>query len=90
MTPITDDAEFVYFIQAGDDGPVKIGITRDPKKRLSYLQVGNHLPLRLIGLWPAADSEEEAFLHSYLEGERIRGEWYKPTTAVLDMAEVRT
>lgn len=77
----------LYFIQVGSDGPVKIGITNgDPVKRLSYLQVGNHEPLSLIGVWADADAEEERELHEFLSGERIRGEWFRPTRVVLDMA----
>jgi len=38
----------VYFIQAGKDGPIKIGSSNSPERRLRDLQVGNAQKLRLI------------------------------------------
>ncbi len=31
----------IYFIQAGENGPIKIGQSDDPKERLKQLQVAN-------------------------------------------------
>lgn len=77
---------WIYFIQEGDDGPVKIGSTTEPAKRLSYLQVGNPTELHLIGAWPDTEPGEERDLHVFLAGERLRGEWFRPTRPVLEMA----
>lgn len=38
----------VYFIRAGDGGPVKIGLADDVPHRLRELQIGNHVELRLL------------------------------------------
>ncbi len=38
----------VYFIRAGDNGPVKIGTAEDVAGRLRELQCGNHEDLRLL------------------------------------------
>jgi hypothetical protein len=77
---------WLYFVQQGTDGPVKIGVSQDPAKRLSYLQVGNPDPLHLIGAWQGVERGDELELHAFLEGERLRGEWFKPTRPVLEMA----
>jgi hypothetical protein len=43
----------VYFVQAGDDGPIKIGVARASiPARLKSLQTGNPAPLRLLGYLP--------------------------------------
>ncbi len=33
---------YIYFIQSGADGPIKIGYTNDIEARFSGLQIGNH------------------------------------------------
>lgn len=77
------NAVSLYFIQDGDDGPVKIGLSTQPAKRLSYLQVGNPRTLRLIACWPDSDPDEERELHDFLRGERISGEWFHPRAALM-------
>ena len=43
---------FVYVIQWGEDGPVKIGQAIDPKSRMAELQVANWMTLRLVAVVP--------------------------------------
>ena len=43
----------IFFIQAGHDGPIKIGKAVDPEKRLQTLQTGTHEMLRLLAVIPA-------------------------------------
>jgi hypothetical protein len=72
----------VYFVQVGDEGPVKIGVTSNPDKRLSQLQTANYEDLNLrvvIG----GDPSVEARYHALFEPERIRGEWFAPTPDLL-------
>lgn len=89
----------VYFIQVGEAGPVKIGTTRDPKKRLQILQCANPDVLELRLAVPEAD---EAIFHRRFSHLRIRGEWFRfdgslraflrspnPTTGVGDFAPQR-
>ena len=49
----------VYFIQAGENGPVKIGKAKNVERRLSNLQIGNHVQLKVILVF-ACDSQKEA------------------------------
>lgn len=74
--------DFVYFIQAGEDGPIKIGRTNDVPGRLAGLQVGNHVPLRLL---VATERAAESDLHALFEPYHIRGEWFSPCVELLDV-----
>lgn len=66
----------LYLIQAGgNDGPVKIGVAKDILARLTILQAGNHLPLRLIGVKKGKTADEK-YLHWLYRHLRIRGEWF--------------
>src|SRR3954470_2408881 len=76
---------WIYFIQAGTDGPVKIGITRNPRRRLASLQQANAEELRVLGLYRCYRLEERQ-LHDELAPACIRGEWFEPTPSVLSLA----
>jgi hypothetical protein len=41
------NCKFVYFIGEDDDGPVKIGVAKDPISRLRAMQTGNPRRLRV-------------------------------------------
>jgi len=61
---------------------IKIGYTRmDIARRLSILQIGCPLPLKLIGLITNT-REFEKELHKRFKKYLIRGEWFKKTGAV--------
>lgn len=77
---------FVYFIQHGDDGPVKIGKAFDPSARLIELQCGNPFPLELRGVVVAADRTEER-LHALWRGHCIRGEWFGAQDRIIALAK---
>jgi hypothetical protein len=65
----------VYFIQAGDDGPIKIGWALNPQRRLALFQTGHAAPLRIIRTVDGGPKEEAAF-HGRFSASRIRGEWF--------------
>jgi hypothetical protein len=69
------DTRFVYFIQDGENGPVKIGLSNEPDKRISKLQTGNPRELFLRHVIPG-DRAVENQLHKRFEPARIRGEWF--------------
>lgn len=74
----------VYFIQAGEDGPVKIGWTGAAiAKRLGALQPGNWLDLRIIGSIPNQIIDTEAAWHERFAEHRIRSEWFAPAPELL-------
>ena len=75
----------VYFIQQGDDGPIKIGIAREPAARLRGLQTGNPEQLRILRAVEGSFFVEWS-LHSAFAESRIRGEWFRPTDELVDLA----
>jgi hypothetical protein len=75
-------AIWMYAIQAGDDGPVKLGVSRNPQKRIETLQVANAAELRFLGVWQVLAPEEKQ-MHGEFADLRIRGEWFAPTPALL-------
>lgn len=80
----------LYLIQMGEDGPVKIGITSDIKKRLTELQVGNPKRLRILKTFELKDdyapSAEDSLHHSF-RFTRMSGEWFKPTKFMMKVFE---
>ena len=69
------DPTFIYFIQSGEDGPIKIGFSGSPDRRVPQLQTGNPRELLLRHVIPG-DTAIERQLHSRFEPARIRGEWF--------------
>ena len=66
--------EVVYFIGA-EAGPIKIGVSCDPAKRLRTLQTGHPVPLMLLAVVPGGVGVERA-LHRKFADLRVRGEWF--------------
>jgi hypothetical protein len=69
------DTRFVYFIQDGENGPIKIGLSNEPDKRIGKLQTGNPRELFLRHVIPG-DRAVEHQLHDRFEPARVRGEWF--------------
>lgn len=65
----------IYFIQAGDGGPVKIGYATDVAARVRELQCGNHVRLRLLRSIEGGRAAE-AWFHRAYAAQRMRGEWF--------------
>ena len=57
---------------------IKFGVALHHVARLSALQSSCPYELRLAAAadWP---DEEEGRIHAFLEDDRLRGEWYKPS-----------
>lgn len=72
----------VYFIRAGEDGPVKIGVAKDAAKRLAALQTASHVPLKIIRL-VRGGRDVEAALHVQFAHLRQHGEWFGFSEAML-------
>ena len=75
----------IYFIQAGCNGPIKIGYAQSPEARRRELQTGNHEKLNLIVAIPG-DPERERSIHNDLRNHRYRvhSEWFCSKREVLD------
>lgn len=66
---------WIYFIQEEDHGPIKVGIGRDPGRRLASLQVGNPVRLKLRSAFKAPAALER-LIHDHFSDERMVGEWF--------------
>lgn len=77
-----DRAGFVYFIQAGDAGPIKIGFSSKVDIRIDALQKANAEKLNLLATI-SGTLIMEAELHQRFAEHRIRGEWFRPAAELL-------
>lgn len=79
-------ARVVYFIQARTIGLVKIGLARDANSRMKELQIGCPDELVMLGwIEHPRPSAFEAALHRTFSKLRVRGEWYLPDPAILEL-----
>lgn len=65
----------VYFLRDAE-GFIKIGWTKNLRKRVAALQVISSAPLRLLGV-VAGERDMEQWLHRMLSADRVRGEWFR-------------
>jgi hypothetical protein len=74
----------IYFIQVGEDGPIKIGrTTKSPLGRMDSLQTGIPIPLWLLAIISHVDGSAETMLHRRFSHLHIQGEWFKPEEELL-------
>lgn len=77
---------WIYFIQRGQDGPIKIGIAKDVGKRLSDLQVGCPEKLRVLAQFQTSSIRAEYYMHSEFAHLRLGGEWFRADPELVDFA----
>lgn len=65
----------VYFLQ-NDKSNIKIGYTKDVKKRKKELETGNDHELKLLAYIPEAEQHFEHHLHGICNRFHIEREWY--------------
>ncbi|WP_313030426.1 GIY-YIG nuclease family protein [Brucella sp.] len=74
----------VYFIKpVGMDGPIKIGSSTCPEKRLESLAVWSPFPLEII-ISVDGDLSDEQFIHSCFADVHSHKEWFKSSKLLLD------
>jgi hypothetical protein len=73
----------IYFIQQGKDGPVKIGISWEIKKRLRDISVSSPFNPVVLALIPG-NREKEKQLHRKFKKEHLRGEWFKASDRLME------
>lgn len=76
----------IYFLQQGDDGPIKIGYTKDLLARIKDLQVGSPYELKLI-LSFRGFPEKERELHAKFREHRMSGEWFTPSDEIMEFVK---
>jgi hypothetical protein len=74
---------FVYFVQSGDDGLIKIGYTSDIRKRISSIKTCTPTPIKLLG-YIEGDYLTERELHKKFKKYNSRGEWFTCTKEIID------
>jgi hypothetical protein len=71
---LTDEA-ICYFV-GGEDGPVKIGYAKDPKRRLVDLQNGSPVRLSILAQTSGGLTRETAYHYQFAKF-RLHGEWFE-------------
>lgn len=77
-----DEIKHIYFLKPiGLDGPIKIGCSNWPERRLAIAANWSPLPLEIIGRVPG-DHCDEKYLHRLFDGDRLHHEWFETSTAL--------
>jgi hypothetical protein len=74
---------YIYFVEAADNGLVKIGYAKRPAARLHQLQSISPSALTLKGVVRGSRSHEVR-LHEHFKENRVRGEWFSPCQELVD------
>ena len=83
--PFTTEAPYTYFLQAGENGPIKIGSSCNLLVRLRTLMTMSPLPLALLGVM---EGDYEEACHTRFDVFRLHGEWFEPSREVLEFIRV--
>lgn len=73
----------IYFIQDGEDGPIKIGYTADVANRIRDLSTSTHRRLRVL-LVISGEPEQEAQLHDRFYFAHKKREWFWPVKELVE------
>lgn len=76
----------IYFIQSNNTGPIKIGFSEKPDKRISGIRGEHPYTITTLLVISHVIEEDEGKLHSYFKEYNIKGEWFQPEV-VLDFIE---
>lgn len=74
---------YVYFLQDKSTGYIKIGFSTQLEKRIKALGTGLPEKPELLARIKAY-AHEEARYHTMFCGDRIRGEWFKPSVRIMN------
>ncbi|WP_347271021.1 integrase arm-type DNA-binding domain-containing protein [Rhizorhabdus histidinilytica] len=86
LTPGEEDGEAtVYFVRACT-GLIKIGVTKDVRRRLAQIQLGFAEPITLLGTI-AGGYATEGMLHRMFAESAVGGEWFEPSPRMLEFID---
>lgn len=74
---------YVYCVQRGETGSIKIGFTTTPFRRIPALDTASDVELRVLAFVPGGRALERA-LHRQFAEDRLRREWFKPSPRLLE------
>lgn len=70
----TRRGDHLYFI-GSDTGPIKIGSSANPEKRLKALQTSHPYKLRILAI-ARGEARREGIVHCQFAAHRLEGEWF--------------
>lgn len=77
----------IYFIQAGDSGPIKIGYTGKPiEQRMYNISVACPYDIHLVKLFDGGEGHE-SYLHILFAPFNHRRDWFYPVRQILEFNE---
>lgn len=74
---------FLYLMQIGENGPVKIGVAVDVEARRKTLSTASPWPIRVVYALPNM-AHREREMHQRLRHHRLNGEWFEPLPEIFD------
>ncbi len=78
--------QYVYLIGCRSTNTLKIGLSVNPKKRLSTLQTSSPYRLSIIRTIPGG-ADVERLLHQEFQSLKMSGEWFKWSNKIIDRFE---
>lgn len=76
---------YVYFLQSGDGGLIKIGKANDVKKRIAEIQRMSPVPLNVLCMIQCKNAYQlESSIHNRFMRYRRHGEWFEPAKPICD------
>jgi hypothetical protein len=77
----------VYFLRPiGAEGPIKIGCSNQPLKRLRAVEIWSPMKLEIVASAPGGTAHEAA-LHAMFLADRLHGEWFAASPALNELIE---
>jgi hypothetical protein len=76
----------IYFILAPAADAIKIGFSRDPRKRFTNLRTGSPEPLEWLGSIPGDPGDEKA-IYKRFKHQRLHGEWFRASPELYNHME---
>jgi len=80
--------QYLYLMQSGINGPVKVGVAVDVEARRRQLQTGNPFHISVLSVIPNA-SHREFELHDLFGHFRLEGEWFEPIQEIFDWFKIQ-
>lgn len=77
---------WVYFIAELPNGPMKIGLSVRPYRRLAQLQTGHPARLKLLAVIPGNHAMERQ-IHRRFASQRLSGEWFRIDDLLLNFIQ---
>ena len=73
---------YIYFVECGTSGRIKIGWALNPEARIKNLQTGSSTDLKILAAEPGTVKQEK-LLHHRFSDHLWRGEWFRPHSRLL-------